>query len=71
MADMGKTTMPNELNHKPKLGVCEENKEKNDCQLKQFAVKGLTLEACRRTVMRLIVMIFTTWILHNINVLVL
>ena len=55
------------------LGVCEENeenkeKEKN-CQLKYFAVIGSTLEACRRTVTQLIVMIFTTWILHSIKVL--
>ena len=53
------------------LGVCEENKEKNDCQLKYFAVKGSTLEACRRTVTQPIVMIFATRILHNIKVLVL
>ena len=32
--------------------VREENEEENDCQLQYFAVKGLTLEACRRTVMR-------------------
>ena len=53
------------------LGVCEENKEKNDCQLKYFAVKGSTLEACKRTVTQPIVMIFATQILHNIKVLVL
>ena len=47
---MRKTSIPNELNHKPQ-GVCEENKEleeKNDFPLKYFAVKGLNLEACRR-----------------------
>ena len=49
------------------LGVCEENK-KIDCQLKYFAIKGLTLEACRRTVTQPIAMIFTTQILHNIKV---
>ena len=53
------------------LGVYKENKEKNDCQLKYFAVKGLTLEACRRTVTLPIAMIFATQILHNIKVLVL
>ena len=56
-------------------GVYEENKELeeeiNDCLLKYFAVKGSSLEACGRTVMLLIAMIFTTQILHNIKVLVL
>ena len=47
--------------------VCKENKEKNDCQLKSFAAKGLTLEACRRTVMLPIAMIFATRILYNIT----
>ena len=47
--------IPNKLNHKPQANarVCEENaenKEKNDCGLKYFAVKGSTLEAYRRTV---------------------
>ena len=53
------------------LGVCEENKEnkKNDCQLKYFAVKRSTLEACRRTVTQRIAMIFATRILHSIKVL--
>ena len=49
------------------LGVCEENKEKNDCQLKYFVVKGSTLEACRRTVTQPIAMILTTRILRNIK----
>ena len=41
------------------LGVCEENKEeKNEIRLKYFVVKGLILEACRRTVMQLIEAIF-------------
>ena len=55
------------------LGVCEENEEnkKNDCQSKYFAVKRSTLEACRRTVTQRIAMIFATWILHSIKVLVL
>ena len=53
------------------LGVCKENKEENDCQLKYFVVKGLTLEACRRTVTQPIVMTFATWILHSIKVLIL
>ena len=51
---MRKTIRPNKLNHKLQ-GVCKENKEKeleekNDSPLKYFAVKGLTLEACRRTI---------------------
>ena len=53
------------------LGVCEENKEKNDCQLKYFVVKGSTLEACRRIVTQPIAMIFAIRILHSIKVLVL
>ena len=52
---MEKTTMPNKLNHKPQPHAreCKENeeiKEKNNCQIKYFAVKGLILEACTRTV---------------------
>ena len=56
------------------LGVCkenEENKKKYDCQLKYFAVKGSTLEACRRIVTQPIAMIFATRIIHSIKVLVL
>ena len=55
------------------LGVCEENEEnkKKDCQLKYFAVKGSTFEACRRTVTQPTAMIFATQILHSIKVLVL
>ena len=53
------------------LGVCKENKEKNDFQLKYFVVKGSTLEACRRIVTLPIAMIFATRILHNIKVLAL
>ena len=71
---MRKTSIPNKLNHKPQvyaIGVCEENEEKNDCQLKYFAVKRSTLEACRRTVTQRIAMIFVTRILHSIKVLVL
>ena len=71
---MRKTNIPNKLNHKLQ-GVCEENeeenKEKNDCRLKYFAVKGSTLEACRRTVTQPIAMIFATRFLHSIKVLVL
>ena len=70
---MRKTSIPNKLNHKPQ-GVCEEieeNKEKNNCRLKYFAVKGSTLEACRRTVTQPITMIFARWILHSIKVIVL
>ena len=73
---MRKTIIPNKLNHKPQAHarVCdenEENKEKNDCRLKYFAVKRSTLEACRRTVTQRIAMIFATRILHSIKVLVL
>ena len=55
------------------LGVCEENEEdkKNDRQLKYFAVKRSTLEACRRTMTQWIAMIFAKRILHSIKVLVL
>ena len=71
---MRKTSIPNKLNHKPQAHarVCDENEEKkNDCQLKYFAVKRSTLEACRRTVTQRIAMIFATRILHSIKVLVL
>ena len=73
---MRKTSIPNKLKHKPQAHarVCdenEENKEKNDCRLKYFAVKRSTLEACRRTVTQRIAMIFATRILHSIKVLVL
>ena len=74
---MRKTNISNKLNRKPQAHarVCEENeeenKEKNDCRLKYFTVKGSTLEACRRTVTQPIVMIFATRILHSIKVLVL
>ena len=72
---MTKTIIPNKLNHKPQAHarVCDENEEekKNDCQLKYFAVKRSTLEACRRTVTQRITMIFATRILHSIKVLVL
>ena len=70
---MRKTNISNKLNHKPQghAWVCEENEEENDCQSQYFAVKGLTLEACRRTVMRGIQPIFTTRIVCNIMVLVL
>ena len=40
---MGKTTIPNKLNHELQAHA-RENKEKNDCQLKYFAVKRSTLE---------------------------
>ena len=73
---MRKTSIPNKLNHKLQAHarVCdenEENKEKNDCRLKYFAVKRSTLEACRRTVTQRIAIIFATRILHSIKVLVL
>ena len=62
--------MLNKLNHKPQAyaRVCKENKEKSDCQLKHFAVKGSILEACRRTVTLPIEVNFTTKILHSIKV---
>ena len=50
--------------------MCEENKlelEKNDCQLKYFAVKQLTLEGCRRAVTRAFRMKLTTKVIHNIK----
>ena len=74
---MRKTSIPNKLNHKPQAHarVCDENEEenkiKNDCRLKYFAVKRSTLEACRRTETQRIAMIFATRILHSIKVLVL
>ena len=54
---MRETSIPNKLIHKPQAHswgprVCEEKKEKNNCQLKYFAVKRSTLEGCRRTVTR-------------------
>ena len=67
----------NKLNHKPQAHakVCEENaeenKEKNDCRLEYFAVKGLTLEACRRTVKPGIQPIFTRRTVQNIKLLIL
>ena len=51
--------------------VCEENKQKSDCQLKYFAAKGSILEACRKTVVLPIDLNFTTQIRQNIKVLVL
>ena len=76
--DMRKTNVSNKLNHKPQAHarVCEENAEeennkKNDCQLKYFAVKGSTLEACRRIVKPGIQPLFTRWTVQNIKVLIL
>ena len=74
---MRKTNIPNKLNHKPQAHarVCDENEEdekkKNHCRLKYFAVKRSTLEACRRTETQRIAMILATRILHSIKVLVL
>ena len=62
MADIwGKPIMPNKLNHKSQAHarVCKENKEKTTA----FAVKGLILETCRRTVMLPIDFNITTRIL--------
>ena len=72
---MRKTSVLNNLNHKLQ-GVCKENKKekrirrKKPLSVKNFAVKRLTLEACRRTVTQPIAMIFATQILHSIKVLV-
>ena len=51
---MRKTIISNKVNHKPqaharvrKENSEEENKEKSDCRLKYFAVKGSTLETCK------------------------
>ena len=67
---MRKIIIPNKLNRKLQAHarICEENKEKNDCRLKCFAVKGLALGACKRTVMLWIQAIFPTRIVHNIKV---
>ena len=77
---MKKTSIPNKLstNHKPihrGQRVCKENKleeleKENEILLKYFAVKGLTLKGCRRTVTIQIDLNFVTKILHNIKVLV-
>ena len=64
---MRKTIIPNELNHKPQAHARGVRRK----QRKYFAVKRLTLEACRRTITQRIVMIFATRILHSIKVLVL
>ena len=63
--------------------MCEENKEKeleenkekvleekNDSPIKYFAIKGLTLEACRRIVLQPIQVKLTMRIIQNIKVLV-
>ena len=73
---MRKTSIPNKLNHKLQAhsrGCAKKMKKikKYNCQLKYFAVKGSTLEACRRTVTPGIQPIFTTRIVHSIKVLVL
>ena len=73
---MRRTILPNKLNHKPQAhtrGVRRKQRKfsKNDCQLKYFAVKGSTLEACRRAVTQPIAMIFARQILHSTKVLVL
>ena len=59
----------NYINYKPQANarVCE---EKNEIWLKYFALKGLILEACSRTVMLPIEANFTTKILHSIKVIV-
>ena len=51
--------------------MCEENKleleEKNNCQLKHFAVKQSTLEGCRRAVTQSFQMKLATKVVHNIK----
>ena len=51
--------------------MCEENKleelQKNDCQLKHFAVKQSSLEGCRRAVTRPFQMKLATKVVHNIK----
>ena len=72
---MRETSIPNKLIHKPQARswgprVCEEKKEKkekNNCQLKYFAVKRSTLEGCRRTVTRPFRMKLATRIVHSIK----
>ena len=74
---MRKTNISNKFNLKLQAHarVCKENtkenKEKNNCWLKYFVVKGSTLEACRRTVNLGIQPIFTRKIVQNIKVLIL
>ena len=71
---MGKTIIPNKLNHKPQAHarVCEENEEKeNDCPLKFFMVKGPTLESHKRAATIRIQLIFVTTTLYTIKVIVL
>ena len=77
---MRKISIPNKLIYKPQAihggqRVCEENNEleleKKQTLVKCFAVKGLTLKGCRRTVILLIGVILTTRILHSIKVVVL
>ena len=75
---MRKTSILNKLIHKPQAihggqRVCEENKlelEKNDCQLKCFAVKQSTSEGHKRAVTRPFRMKLATKVVHNIKVLV-
>ena len=73
MAEIRENMYTNKLIHKPihrGQRVCEENKlelEKNDCQLKCFAVKQSTLEGCRRAVTQPFRMKLTTKVIHNIK----
>ena len=72
---MRKTSILNKLNHELQAHarVCKENRElekKNEILLKYFAVKGLTLRGCGRTVTQPFQMKLTTKILHSIKVLV-
>ena len=48
----------------------KELEEKNDYPLKYFAVEGLTLEDCRRTITQWIQVNLSKMIIHNIKILV-
>ena len=70
---MRKIIIPNKLHHKPQAmqGCVKKIKRirrKNDCSclLKYFAVKGLTLEGCRRTLKIKIQSIIITRIIFNV-----
>ena len=76
MAEIRKNKYTNKLIHKPQAHsrgqrVREENKleelEKNDCQLKHFAVKQSSLEGCKREVTRPFRMKLATKVIHNIK----
>ena len=65
---MRKTSIPNKLSRK---GCAKKIKKIMTADLKYFVVKGLNLEASRRTVTQPIAMIVATQILHSIEVIAL